>query len=176
MEKSALALLLCVMYFPVSGTMAASDNTSITVSGKVVSNTCVIDDSKSDLSVRLDTISDRDIQKKGDTMGKRDVKIVLKDCGKDTKQVNVTVSGDPDADNTDAFRNASTTDAATGVGLYFYKTDGATLFKPAGSTEKSTLTPSTENTLTYKAAYVATKANPSAGGFTSVVNLKLDYQ
>ncbi|KAA5951240.1 type 1 fimbrial protein [Pantoea sp. VH_18] len=176
-KKSASALLVCAMSLSAGSVWAAGDSTTINVKGKIVSNTCVIDTTNSDLTVTLPTLSDKDFKSKGVVAGKKTVNLVLKDCGKDTSKVDVTASGDPDDTDKSAFKNAATGgDAATGVGLYFYETDGNTLFLPNGTKEESSLDATKTNTLAYTAAYVATAATVSAGGFASVVNLMLEYQ
>ncbi|WP_072052692.1 fimbrial protein [Pantoea anthophila] len=176
MKKNIITLLLYTTCLSASSTWAVSDSAKINVSGKIVSNTCIIDDKLSDLSPVLDTISDRDLQGVGKTQGQKKIAIVLKDCGKDTTGVSIKASGDADKESSSAFINTATTSAATGVGLYFYETDLSTLFKPDGSvTEEATLKPG-DNTLTYQAAYVATKESPGAGDFSAVVNLTLNYK
>ena len=74
-----------------------------------------------------------------------------------------------------AFKN---TGKATGVGLYFYETDGRTLFSPAGDiTEKKTLTPDKSGiaSMTFKAGYVSVTDAPAAGDFKSQVTLSINY-
>ncbi|HCR1911856.1 TPA: type 1 fimbrial protein [Enterobacter kobei] len=161
---------------------AASDPVAIKVTGSVVDNTCTIDESGSDMTPALDTISARDLKGQGTILGKRDIKLALKDCGKDvTRGIVITASGTPDADDTDgyAFKNADTGDAAaTGVGLQFYKSvDKLTPFKATGdSCENITALVEGSNTVTFAAAYVATVAEPGAGSFSTTVNLSLAYQ
>lgn len=91
----------------------------------------------------------------------------------------VSASGTPDAEDTSAFANAKTQadGGATGVGVYFYQTDGTTKFVPAGTAKQTIpLTPSVDNTLTYKAAFVGTKDTVAAGGFNTVVDMAFNYQ
>lgn len=178
MRKILPVLLACCA--PVTGAWAASDpeTVNITVKGQIISNTCTVDTTNSDLNPTLDTISDRDMKVKGTVKGLKDISIALTDCGEDTKKVDVTASGtaqDATADS-NAFSN---TGSATGVGLYFYETDGATTFSPDGSiTEPVQLTPDASNnaTMTFKAGYVSVADAPAAGDFKSQVTLTLAYQ
>lgn len=162
--------------------MAASDLVSINVTGKVIDNTCTVDTANSDLYPTLVDVSAHDLKGKGTTLGKRDIKLSLKDCGKDiTRGVVITAKGTPDTADTEgyAFKNASTGEgAATGVGLQFYKTvDKTTPFRADGNdTETISTLKEGDNTLTFAAAYVATSDEPSAGDFSTTVNLTLAYK
>ncbi|SFT38252.1 major type 1 subunit fimbrin (pilin) [Kosakonia arachidis] len=160
-------------------TQAASDTATITITGTVLSNTCTIDSSSAVQNITLGAISDRDIKGKGTTGGKKDVVIKLTNCGAGTSGVVVRASGTPDADDALAFANARVQESggATGVGVYFFQTDGTTKFVPAGTiTQTSSLIPSVDNTLTYKASFVGTKDAVTAGDFSTVVNMTFDYQ
>ncbi|KOY60671.1 hypothetical protein AM629_18040 [Photorhabdus heterorhabditis] len=155
---------------------AASDGTSLIVNGKVLANTCTLSSGSKEQLITLSDIADRDIKGKGTTGGEKEVNMVLRDCGAAATEMKVTAWGDADSDDTSAFRNAEG-EGATGVGLYFYQTDGKTKFNPDGLvTEKSTLTPSANNTLIYKAAYVGTGDAVVAGKFSTVVNMSFEYQ
>lgn len=158
---------------------AASDTATITITGKVLANTCTIDSGSAVQTITLDDISDRDIRGKGTTGGKKDVVIKLTNCGASATGVEVSASGTPDDDDTSAFANVKTQadGGATGVGVYFYQTGGTTKFVPAGTAKQtSPLTPSVDNSLTYKAAFVGTKDTVTAGEFSTVVNMTFDYQ
>ncbi|HGU9825293.1 TPA: fimbrial protein [Enterobacter cancerogenus] len=159
-----------------SGAHAASDTATLNITGRVLANSCTIDASSAVQSIRLPDIGDRDLSGKGRTGGEKAIDIVLKNCGEATRSVIVTASGGADTDDATAFRNTTAAGAA-GVGLYFYQTDGRTPFSPDGAIkETSILRPSEDNVLTYKAAYVSTRGEVKAGGFSTVVNLRFDYQ
>lgn len=157
---------------------AASDGTALIINGKVLANTCTLSSGSKEQVITLSDIADRDIRGKGTTGGEKEVNMVLRDCGAAATAVVVTAWGEADSDDTSAFRNAKTeATGATGVGLYFYQTDGKTKFNPDGlGTERSTLTPSANNTLIYKAAYVGTSDAVVAGEFSTVVNMSFEYQ
>lgn len=161
------------------GALAAQDTASITVTGKVLANTCTLDESASTLTPKLPDISDRDIKGAGKTGGETEVKIVLKDCGANVNSVEVEASGAKDAGNdTFAFKNISANDPASGVGLYFYQSvSGTDKFKPDGSIKKSyTITPSQNNTLTMRASYVGVSDTVTAGNFQATVTLTVNYK
>jgi len=174
-----LTMVTTLMFMTVTGVaQAATDKATITITGKVLANTCTIDSSSATQSIPLDDISDRDIRGKGTIGGKKDVVIKLTNCGAGASRVVVSASGTPDADDASAFTNVKTQadGGATGVGVYFFQTDGTTKFVPAGTvTQISTLKPSVDNTLTYKAAFVGTKDAVTAGDFSTVVNMNFNY-
>jgi major type 1 subunit fimbrin (pilin) len=164
--------------------MAASEPAlSITITGKIVDNTCTVDTEGSDLNnVSLVDVSARDLKGIGTTLGKKDIKLALKGCGKDiTRGLVVTASGDADTSDTEgfAFKNVLTENAATGVGLLFYKSadNQANPFKAEGE-DSETITGLGEgaNVIHFAAAYVATEETPGAGNFSTTVNLTLAYQ
>lgn len=158
---------------------AASDGTSITLNGNILANTCTLSSGSKDQLIVLSNIADRDIRGKGNTGGEKEVNMVLRDCGVAATAVLVRAWGGADDDDTSAFKNAimESEGGATGVGLYFYQTDGKSKFKPDGSiTQTSNLTPSADNTLIYKAAYVGTNDSVTAGKFSTTVNINFEYQ
>lgn len=177
LRYSGLVTAVVLLYGMSGSSFAAFDTSAITINGRIVANTCVIDDASAKQTVGLADIADRDI--KGKTGGEKQINIVLKNCGSGIDKVLVTASGSGDSDDPTAFTNAIAKEdgGATGVGLYFYQTDGSTKFKPDGNdTESNKLQPSQDNTLTYKASYVGTKDVVTAGNFSTVVNMRFEYQ
>ncbi|AWF33356.1 fimbrial family protein (plasmid) [Klebsiella oxytoca] len=169
-------VIAAVAWSMTANTWAASDRATITITGKVLANTCTIDSASARQNITLPNIADRDIKGVGKTGGETNISIALTDCGKAASNVVVTASGTPDAEDPTAFSN-TVTDGAEGVGLYFYQTGGTEKFKPDGSVRQtSPLTPSVDNTLTYKASYVGTNDTVKAGGFSTVVNMTFEYQ
>lgn len=66
---------------------------------------------------------------------------------------------------------------ATGIGIYFYQTNGSNLLFPDGRrAETIQLTPSVDNTLTFYATYGITTASVTPGNISAVVNMTFDYQ
>lgn len=163
--------------------LAASDPVSIEITGTLLNNTCTIDETNSDLSPSMGELSVRDLKGKGATLGNRDIKIALKDCGKDiTRGIDVSAKGTNDdaQDNGTGFKNATTVEAggASGVALQFYETDKSTPFTTDGNTKEtisSGLNDGT-NTLTFAAAYISTTDEPAAGAFSTTVELTLAYK
>lgn len=174
-QLSSSAILLLMM--GMGNAQAASDTATITITGRVVANTCTISSGSKEQAIQLQSIADRDIQDKGATGGDNDVNIVLRDCGSAASKVKVSAWGNADADDITAFANAisSSDGGAEGVGLYFYQTGGEKFLPDGSVTESSDLIPSADNTLIYKAAYVGTKGTVAAGSFRTVVNMGFEY-
>lgn len=175
-RAGTLAVLLCGMS---TNAYAASDSAIITITGRVLANTCTVDSASANQNIVLPDIADRDIAGTGKTGGEKEVNIILKDCGGDAGSVVVTVTGNQDPLDDSAFANAipAGNNSADGVALYFMQTDGVTKFSPSGSVqETSILTPAQDNTLVYKASYVGTKDTVTAGNFSTVVNMQFAYQ
>ncbi|MHA1000457.1 fimbrial protein [Leclercia pneumoniae] len=155
---------------------AATDTATITITGNVLANTCTIDSGSANQSITLPDITARELRGKGTTAGEKEVRITLTDCGDTVNRVVVKAFGQEDSDDPVAFKNALA-DGSSGVGIYFYQTDGITKFRPDGSIQQtSALLPLPVNVLEYKVSYVATKETVEAGGFRSVVSMTFDYQ
>lgn len=175
-KKTGAALFAALLAGAISVNAGAADTAVIVITGTVVSNTCTLSDSSRHQTKVLPPIADRDIRGRGTTGASVSFDIDLEDCGPGTTGVRVTASGTPDGSETDAFGN-TLADGAKGVALYVYRTNGTDRFKPDGSvSEVSPLTPSTSNRLTYRAAYVGTGEAVTAGRFSTVVNMKFEYQ
>lgn len=172
-----ITCLSAVIVMLISSQISKASNTAaITITGRVLANSCTVDTASAVQNVSLPDIGDRSLTAKGQTGGEKTIIVNLRNCGVSTGSVIVTASGGTDANDPAAFANTAA-GGATGVGLYFYQTDGKTLFSPDGSVnETSSLEPSVDNVLRFKAAYVSTLANVGAGGFSTVVNLRFDYQ
>jgi|GEM_PF-887241 len=175
-----LAITCCLLSLASGGAEAANDSVDITITGRVLANTCTIDKSESKLNPILPPISDRDIKGVGVTGQEIPVTIALKDCGANVESVKVSATGTSgSSSNKSVFGNMNTdSNAATGVGLYFFKRDtGVDKFNTDGSNPESyTLTPSRNNTLSFRASYVGTADTVTAGEFRSVVTLSMTYQ
>lgn len=177
MKKLTQATALMVL-MTAGAAQAASDTAIITITGRVLANTCTIDSNSATQTVTLDDIADRDIRGKGKTGGTKDVVIKLNGCGDSASGVVVTASGNPDSEDPSAFANAvsEANEGATGVGVYFFQTDGTTKFLPSGTVTQTSPLEAVDNTLTYKASFVGTKDSVTAGAFSTVVNMTFDYQ
>ncbi len=156
--------------------LAAIDKAQITINGAVKSNTCVLENSSP--SFELPTVSVSDF-KTGGRVGSSDVFLNLKDCGSGASKVMLTASG-PASENNEPiiFGNVSTiTPVATGLGLVMFKSNGSTsVFRYDGKvTDEVTLTPGVDMMLKFNVRYATTSDTVTAGSFSTIINMKLDY-
>lgn len=89
LSHSALLLIAVGM----GNAYAATDTAIITITGKVVANTCTMSSGSATQTVTLNDIADRDIRGKGVTGGDKNISIVLKDCGTAASAVKVSAWG-----------------------------------------------------------------------------------
>lgn len=175
-KKRSPAWFFASLLYVVSLCSFADGNTGLSLEGELKDNTCTFDAGS---TVVLDPVVRREFSGKGSVLGVRSLSIALSSCGTEAGKVVITVSGNGTSEDEYAFANASTgSGSASGVGLYFYQDDGNTLFRPDGTVTQSitTLAPSANNTLPFRAGYVALQESPVAGAFTAVVNVSLEYR
>ncbi|MEN4978204.1 fimbrial protein [Erwinia billingiae] len=174
---SVAAPLLAVLCGVSASAYAATDQATITVSGTVKSNTCTIE--KTTFSPTLPPVSDRDIKGVGKISSvSSKIPVILKNCGAGVSTVKVTASGDQGPGKGDYFANsvAVANGGANGVGIIFYKTDGAPFNSTGSITENSKLTASADTTLNYEAKYIGTSDTVSAGTVKTAITMKFEYQ
>lgn len=177
-----LTMVTTLMFMVITGTaQAASDTATITITGKVLANTCSIDSSSATQTITLPTISDRDITGIGAIdSAKTAVPIILRNCGATATSVVVNTSGKAHGVTPELFDNiiaSNTAGRAGGFGIYFYHTNGSDLFFPNGSSRETIrLTPSVDNILTFYATYGVATASVTPGNISAVVNMTFDYQ
>lgn len=174
----AAGVLLSALAGP-SLVMAASDQTTVTITGTVLDNTCTLTGSEEGLSFALSPVSVRDF---GDAVGSPVEEVVIpvefKDCGGGTKGVTVKVSGES-AGSTSAFKNTldgdTSSDGASGVGINFYDTDGTLIPSGSDASAKEQTFGSEGITLNYKASYTKVADEVKAGQLNTVITLYFTY-
>ncbi|ECG6654079.1 type 1 fimbrial protein [Salmonella enterica] len=177
-----LAVFPAIFLFgQMTGALAAGDTAAITLAGRVLANTCTIDSGSATQVITLPTISDRDTKVTGAVDHVlTEVPIILRNCGAAATSVVVNTSGKANGENYNMFDNtidAGSEGRATGIGIYFYQTNGSNLLFPDGRrAETIQLTPSVDNTLTFYATYGITTASVTPGNISAVVNMTFDYQ
>jgi len=177
LTRKAVARLLIMVMAAVNAplALASSDPVSVTITGKIIANTCTLDSTS--VIVPLGSIALRSLQGAGNTSAPRSFNLDLKECGDAAKSVNVTVKGIADEQNDQALALTSEGDAAaTGVAIYLLDKDKNLLPVNNGAVTTYRLAPSDINTLQFYAQYVATTDNPRAGEAKSSASIYLDYQ
>lgn len=173
-KKMSYIWLLAGVFYALSFCSYADDSSGLSLEGTVKDYTCTFVGT----SVKLDTVMRREFAGKGSVLGVKSLNIGLKSCGAEVGKLKITVHGEVTTEDEYAFRNKSTgTGSASGVGLYFYQSDGSSRFRPDGTIIQNVtmLIPSADIILQFRAGYVALLENPVAGSFGAVVNIHLEY-
>jgi len=171
MKKRTRAVAIFLLM--TSGMVQAADTATITITGRVLANTCTLDNKT--LSVELPTISTVDF---GGAAGKEAGEVVVpvsfSNCGEDVKSISVKISGTPDPDDSGSrvFKNSGTSD---GVGVVLYDTDGIR-FKPDGTSNAVAIKPNGGTaSKEYKAKYRSTKSEVKGGTVSTVITATFTY-
>lgn len=176
LKTNYLLSLLSGVLCAVSLNTLAVESTGLSLDGEVKDNACTFESGQ---TVVLEPVLRQNFSGRGSVIGVRSLDIELKNCGTGAGNVDVTAEGTGVSENEYAFANTNTGDgAAEGVGIYFYQGDGKIRFRPDGAVTQAvtTLSPSQDNTLTFRAGYVALTENPVAGSLNAVVNIVLSYK
>jgi major type 1 subunit fimbrin (pilin) len=157
--------------------LAASDQTTVTITGKVLDNTCTLTGAGENITFPLPFVSVRDFNTENKKIGSVEIPIVFTDCGSGIQGVTVKVSGEPGG-SAGAFKNTldgdTSHDGATGVGVNFYDTDG-TLIKAGSDVEATKQSFSQDTTLYYEASYAKVADDIKAGLINAVITLSFTY-
>jgi len=155
-------------------TLASNDPVSVTITGKIIANTCTLDSTS--VIVPLGSIALRELQTMGKTSSLKSFNLDLKECGDAAKSVNVTVKGIADEQNSQALALTSAGDsAAQGVAIYLLDKDKNLLPINDEASASYNLVAGNKNLLLFYAQYVATTDNPRAGEAKSSASIYLDY-
>lgn len=181
MLKKMTKVMVFLHLMSIGAAQAASDTAVITITGRVLANTCTIDTGSANQTITLPPISIGDVKATGAVNhALTAVPIILKNCGGSVTSVVVNASGIPHGVNGNAFDNTiamGTTGRAMGLGVYFYHTNKSNLFYPNGSSaETILLTPSVDNHLTFWTTYGVVRTPVTPGDISSVINMTFDYQ
>ena len=171
MKKRTRALALVLLM--ASGMVKAADTATITITGRVLANTCSLDNKT--FSVELPTISTVDF---GGVAGKEASEVVVpvsfSNCGEDVKSIAVNISGTPDPDDIPGrvFKSSGTAD---GVGVVLYDSNGVK-FNPNGSSNAVEIKPNGSTaSKEYKAKYRSTKSEVKGGTVSTVITATFTY-
>ncbi|KKB06298.1 hypothetical protein TN98_02895 [Pantoea anthophila] len=110
-------------------------------------------------------------------MGEQTVEIKLTDCTANMSKLSITVKGEGDSTGGDTvFKNTEdSSDAATGVGIEVFDTDGSA-FKTDGSTAAHEQTKVSDGyDIKYKAKYISTSDAVKSGKVKSTISVTFDY-
>jgi type 1 fimbria pilin len=174
MLKVIKFLTVCVCSGPLIAS-AAGDTATITINGTVKANTCTLDNQTS--AFNLPAVYTQDFgEKKGTVVSSVAVPISFSNCGTNLEYISVKISGNPDTADATAFKNTSSNNPASGVGIYLYDMDN-TIFKPDGT--KGAKIPAGNGmsniTASYTAKYISTDNVVTSGDFSTTITAVFTY-
>ncbi|MEB4676312.1 fimbrial protein [Enterobacteriaceae bacterium G50] len=157
---------------------AVTDGT-LTITGEVVAPACTIATDSRSSSVAMDKVSATKLQTLGQESGvKKDIPINLTDCDTTaTSNAAFTFTAEADPAVATAFKNQNTGGgAATNVAVQMYMPDGTTKIVPNTETAQDgiTLAGTADQTITFKADYVAT-GHATAGTVQVMTTFHINY-
>ncbi len=157
---------------------AVTDGT-LTITGEVVAPACTIATDSRSSSVAMDKVSATKLQTLGQESGvKKDIPINLTDCDTTaTSNAAFTFTAEADPAVATAFKNQNTGGgAATNVAVQMYMPDGTTKIVPNTETAQDgiTLAGTADQTITFKADYVAT-GRATAGTVQVMTTFHINY-
>lgn len=157
---------------------AVTDGT-LTITGEVVAPACTIATDSQASSVAMNKVSATKLQTLGQESGvKKDIPINLKECSTTaTSNAAFTFTAEADPAVATAFKNQNTgAGAATNVAVQMYMPDGTTKIVPNTETAQDgiTLAATADQTITFKADYVAT-GHATAGTVQVMTTFHINY-
>ncbi|QEW32581.1 fimbrial protein [Erwinia billingiae] len=170
-----LIMIVCCGPFIAS---AAEETAEVTIIGTVKATTCTLLNKAPVIS--LPTIYAHDFGGvKGKVVSSVAVPISFSNCSANLNKISVKISGTSDTGGGDAytFKNTSTQNSATGVGIYFVDMNGVK-FNPNGSTAASipiSMISGGSVTATYSASYVSTSSEVKPGNVSTTVTAVFTY-
>lgn len=173
----AMAVLMTAVMGGEHTAVAATDTTTVTITGTVRANTCTVGKTATG---ELGEVSVHDFNKAAGTIvGSADVPVKFADCGGDVKGVTVKVTGVAAGDG-GAFRNDNEANSVEGtaknVGVYFYDADDAhTQIKAGTDVDAKKQEFTTDTTLHYKASFVSITDSVEAGSLLATITMSFTY-
>lgn len=172
----ATAVLMTAVMGGEHTAVAASDNTTVKITGTVRANTCTV---KNEAGGSLGEVSVRDFKEAGTVVGLADVPVEFTDCGGQTSGVTVKVTGVA-AGSGGAFRNDNEANSVEGtaknVGVYFYDADeGHTQIKAGTDITAKEQKFDHDTILHYKASFVSITDSVGAGSLLTTITMSFTY-
>lgn len=170
MNNRLLPITIAATIGVISNANAADGTISFT--GAISDQTCIVESGSTNLTVEMGTISDSAFSAAGDTAGASRFDISLESCPSFTS-VAARFDGVADSDNPDLLALTDTGSAATGVAIQISNTDGTAI----GIGNESTQFPidAGSATLNFIAKYQATAATVTAGDANSTAQFTITY-
>ncbi|MCY1697934.1 fimbrial protein [Lelliottia sp. SL45] len=153
----------------------ASDGT-INFTGDIVNAPCVVSTGTQNQNVNLGQVKSSVFAKAKDSSTYKDFKIILEECTTTTlKNTNITFRGSSDEVNKDLLSIGGESGAAKGVGIEISDATSATVI-PLNKASSDYALKDGQNTLMFKARYVATAVPVVSGHANSQAEFQLAYK
>ena len=166
--------LLSALVMSISFGASASDGT-VTFTGAISDQTCVVDASSSNLTVDLGTVSSSSFSAAGDTASASRFDISLTGCPSTFTKVAARFDGATDTTNPDLLALTKTGSEASGVAIQLSNIDGSVLNIGQESTQFPIDTAASSSTFKFIARYQATSSTINPGDAGSVAQFTITY-
>ncbi|MBS3046387.1 fimbrial protein [Enterobacter mori] len=168
------AVVFSAVAFSVINVAHAADGT-INFTGTILDAACTVDAATQ--TITMGSVNKSAFTGAGTVSAPTKFSIVLKDCPSTVTSAQVTFDGASDATNSNLLALTSGTDAASGLGLALYESDGSTVIPVSVASKSITLdtTASNVNTLSYIAKYMATAATVMPGKADATTDFTVSY-
>ncbi|HCA9575736.1 TPA: type 1 fimbrial protein [Klebsiella pneumoniae] len=173
--KKILILLSAIIMLVWTNSFAA--DSTITISGHVRDNTCVIASESRDLSVDLKNTSTKQLNSVGSTSPLIPFRIILSPCGDSVTAVKVSFTGTSDSDNAELLKIDGGSISAAGVAVQILNSEQKRLSinPPSTSIGWTKLKPGQANILDFYASMAATRVPVHAGHVFATAAFTLEF-
>lgn len=166
-----MKLTLTILFLLSTSSYAAFADSTLSISGKVVSGTCTVDVNTVDRTIDLGSIQSFDLRRPTSGGEWVDFTLEVNQCPVGLAFATAKFSGDPDADDVTTYKNTGT---STSTSLQL---GARTTIYGNGTSMKSSIDSSTHKaTFPLSARIYSANGNATSGTFRSVVNLTFTYQ
>ncbi|WP_320727295.1 fimbrial protein [Enterobacter sp. 118C5] len=147
----------------------------VNITGTIQDNTCEVAPDSESMAVDMGTVAREQFSEVGDTSPAKPFSIMLKNCGPAASEATVTFSGTSDPQNNTLYALESGEDAASGLALAIFGSNGA-IIPPDSASSGFQLSPGqTSVTMNFSAKYESVTQPVSAGKANTVVSFVVKY-
>lgn len=171
------AALTSIFLFQMSSGYAA--DSTITVSGNVQDNTCVLSTASANQTVNLLNYSTKQFSEKGTTTTLVPFSLIFSACGSSATAVRIGFTGVADSTDSTLLKidSGDSTDASgIAVKLYDSNKNQIPLNQTQSSLAWNSITGGQQNTLNFYASMISTASSVTAGTVTASATITLEFQ
>lgn len=165
------ALLLFCFSFAFFTFYSCAHDGVVNISGTIQDNTCELAPDSQNKIIEMGVLSLKQFTQQGERTPEKSFSINLNHCGPAASEASVTFSGTPASSDNTLYSVDQSSDAATGIALGIYDSNG-TLLPPGKASEGIPLQGGQESVeMKYTASYISQDKNVTAG----VANVTLTF-